>query len=160
MVRSGPGSYGITALFWVPLHMKPPRVESLFPLVLRSSCSLTLMTLNSKCPGGLSSQCQTSRLGSLTWCSELSLLSDIIILEFVSCTSNGYGIWLLWKCPSYHLVVASSLSLGVKYLFLVGSSLFCWWLFRSCDFGIFVRAHELMFFYSAILSLIRWPVPF
>ena len=39
--KSGPGSYGVTALPWFPVHVKscvhPPRVESLFPPVLWSS---------------------------------------------------------------------------------------------------------------------------
>ena len=43
-----------------------------------------------------------------------------------------YGIWFYHKCtPSYHFVVVSTLSLDVKYLFLIGSSLFSWWLFNS-----------------------------
>ena len=70
-------------------------------------------------------QCQTPRLGSLMWGSEFSLLweklCDIIIYQLVGCPLGGYRIWLgiLWMCPSYHLTVASSLSLDVEYLF--------WW---------------------------------
>ena len=41
------------------------------------------------------------------------------------CGSPTWQVWdfiLLWLCPSYHLVMASSLSLDIGYLFLVGSS--------------------------------------
>ena len=42
------------------------------------------------------------------------------------CGSPTLKIWdliLSWLCPYYHLTEASSLSLNVKYLFLVGSSI-------------------------------------
>ena len=97
--RSCPGSCGVTALPWVPVHMKPcvhtPRVESLFPLVLCSSCTQALLAFKAKCSGSSSSQCQTSRLGSLTWGSEVSLLwenlCDTIIFQFVGHPPGGYG---------------------------------------------------------------------
>ena len=58
-------------------------------------------------------------------------------------------------CPSYHLIVASSLSLDVEYLF--------WWVpvlsvvvsAVRYDIGIFVGGVELKSFYSAILSPTR-----
>ena len=41
--KSSPGSYGATALCWVPVHMRPcvcpPRMEFLFPPALWSSCT-------------------------------------------------------------------------------------------------------------------------
>ena len=43
------------------------------------------------------------------------------------CESPTQQLWdliLLWLCPSYHLIVASPLSLDVGYLFLVSSSVF------------------------------------
>ena len=53
--RSGPGSYGVTALPWVPVHMKPCvcplRVESLFPSVLWSSCTQAPLASKVKCSG-------------------------------------------------------------------------------------------------------------
>ena len=39
------------------------------------------------------------------------------------------------------------------FFFFVVSSLFCFWFFYSCDFGVFMRGGELKS-YSAILSLI------
>ena len=99
---SGPGSYGVTALPWVPVHMKPcvhpPRVESLFPPILWSSCTQALLAFKAKCSGGSSFWCQMPSLGSLTWGLELSLLREnlcnIIIFHFVGRPPNGYGIWL------------------------------------------------------------------
>ena len=47
------------------------------------------------------------------------------------CGSPTQQVWnliLLWFHPSYHLIVASSLSLDMGYLFLAS---FCWWLFSS-----------------------------
>ena len=50
--RSGPGSYEASALPWVPVHMKPgvhpPRVESLFPPVLWSSCTQVPLAFKAK----------------------------------------------------------------------------------------------------------------
>ena len=50
-------------------------------------------------------------------------------------------VWALWvslaglgfdsKCPSYHLVGASSLSLNLGYLFWWDPTFSCWWLFSS-----------------------------
>ena len=57
--RSGLGSYGVTALPWVPVHVTPrvhpPRVESLFPPVMCSSCTQAPLAFKAKCPGGSSS---------------------------------------------------------------------------------------------------------
>ena len=71
------------------------------------------MAFKARFSRGFSSHCQTLRLGSLTWDSELSLLWEsfygIIIFQFV-----GQHVWdliFLHLCPSYHLIVASSLSL-------------------------------------------------
>ena len=64
--------------FPAPVYVRPcahlPRVESLFSLVLCSFCTQALIASQASCSGGFSSQCQTPRLGILTWGSELSLL--------------------------------------------------------------------------------------
>ena len=57
-----------------------------------------------------------------------------------------------WKHVAYCLIVAASLCLDVKYLFGRFQSFFCWWLFGSCDFGVFMWGGELKSSYSAILS--------
>ena len=45
---------------------------------------------------------------------------SIIVLQFVGHPTGGYGMLL---CLCYHLAEASSLSLDMGYLFLVGSSI-------------------------------------
>ena len=135
---------------WVLVCMRlcvsPPRVELFFLSVLWDSW------------GGSSSHCQTSRLGSLMWGSELSLLWEkfcgVIIFQFMNFPCGRYGIWfycfgepLLPSCPGLFFVF------GCRYLF-VGSSVF---LFDACSSvtcycGVFIRRGELTSFYSAILS--------
>ena len=147
---------------WVPVHIKPcvhPPTQQSWVSDFHSSvefCGQKPKALRSPL-----TQCQTPRLGSLMWGSEFSLLweklCDIIIYQLVGCPLGGYRIWLaiLWMCPSYHLIVASSLSLDVEYLF--------WWVpvlsvvvsAVRYDIGIFVGGVELKSFYSAILSPTR-----
>lgn len=99
--RSDPGSPGVPALPWDPVHMEshlcPPRVESLFPPVLWSSCThIPTLAFNAKCSGGSFSQCQAPRLGNLMCSSELSLLweslYDIVIFQSVCHLPGRYGI--------------------------------------------------------------------
>ena len=98
--ESGPGSYEVITFALCPSYTRtgvhPPRVESLFPPVLWSSCIQALLAFKTNCSGGSSSQCQTSRLGSLMWDSELSLLwenfCNITILQFMGHAPEGYGI--------------------------------------------------------------------
>ena len=56
--RSSPGSYGVTAFPWVPVHLKPwvhpPRVKSLFPSVLWCSYTQVPLDFKAKCSGGSS----------------------------------------------------------------------------------------------------------
>ena len=89
------------------------------------SCSQILLAFKVRFPGDSQTLYQVPRLRSLVWGSEPSQQWEnffgIIVLQFVSHPPGGYGIWLLWFCPSYCLTVASSLSLDVGYLFLVGS---------------------------------------
>ena len=122
----------------------PPRVAFLFPPVLWSFCDEAPLTFKAKCSGGSSSQFQIPILGSLTWGSELSLLwenlCDIIILV---CGSPTWWVWDLIISrmePSYHLIVASFLSLEVDYLFGRFQSFFVdGHSAVSFDFGVFVR---------------------
>ena len=94
---SGPGSYEITAFSLGPSSHEtcahPPNVAFLFSPVLWSSCNQTPLAFKAKCSGASSSWCQTPRLGSMMWGSELTPVGE----------------------P--HLVVASSLSMVVEYLF-------------------------------------------
>ena len=53
---------------------------------------------------------------------------------FPVCELLTQWVWDLitsWGVPSYNPYVVSCLSLDVEYIFLVGSSLFCQWLFSS-----------------------------
>lgn len=95
--RSGPQSYEVTVLPWVPVHVKPCvhplRMESPFSPVLRSSCLETLLAFQTKCFESSSSECQTPRLGNLTCSSELSLLREnlwnIVIFQSVAIQWDG-----------------------------------------------------------------------
>ena len=99
--RSGPVSYEVTAFFsWVLVCTRPcvcpPRVEFLFLPVLWNSCDHTLLAFKARFSGGSSSNCQTHRLGILTWDSGLSRLwqnfCGVIIFQFVGCPPSEYGI--------------------------------------------------------------------
>ena len=71
---------------------------------LCNSCNQTPLVFKTMWSGGSSSWCQTLKLESLTWCSELPLLwenlSDIIIFAFVGHPSSGYGIWFQHSCTT------------------------------------------------------------
>ena len=105
--RSGSVSYGVTAPPpWVLMHtllcVCPPRVESLFPLVLSKSCSQILLAFEVWFSGNSSSHCRTPSLGSLTWSSEPSLqwvdFCGISVLQFVSHPPSSYRIWFYCDC--------------------------------------------------------------
>ena len=98
--RSGPVSSGVTAFIpWVLVHLRlcvhPSRVDSLFPPVCGSQ---TPLAFKARFSGDSSSLCQTPRLGSLRWGSELSLLWDnfcgIIVFHFVGHRLSRHGIWV------------------------------------------------------------------
>ena len=102
-----PDSYGVSSLPWDPVHMKTcvhlSRMESLFPPVLWSSCTQTLLALNTKCCRGSSSQYQIPGHGNLIWGSELSLkwvsLCDIATFQSVGLPSGGHGVAYIVKLP-------------------------------------------------------------
>ena len=121
----GSVSCGVTApLLWVLLHARfclcPPRLESAFPPVLWKSYNQIPLAFQARFPGDpqagkpdMGFRTYTT-VGELLWCYFPPL-----------CGSPTDGVWdliLSWLCPSYHLAAASSLSLDVWYLFLVGSS--------------------------------------
>ena len=58
-------------------------------------------------------------------------------------TLQLWDLTLLWLCP-YCLAVASSLSLDVEYLFMVGSSPAADDCSTACDFGTLMEGHEHM----------------
>ena len=106
----------------------PLRVEFLFPPVLWNSCNQSLLAIKARFYGGSSSCCQISRLGILTWCSELSILWEnfcgIIIFLFVGHPLNVYGIWVYCDCAPLPSCCGFFLVFGCRVSFLVGSSIF------------------------------------
>ena len=143
--RSGPDSCVVTALCWVPVHVKscvhPLRVESLFPLFLWSSCTQALLAFNAKCSGTPPPVARLS-LESPTWGSELTPMGEPLSYDYFAVC----GLPIQWvqdlimsrKCLSYHLVVTS---LDVKIFFFGRfQSFFVYGCSAvSCDFGVFVR---------------------
>ena len=139
--RSGSVSYGVTApspwvLMWTLLCVCPPRVESLFPLVLSKSCNQISLAFKVRFSGNSSSRCRTPRLGSLTWGSEPSLqwvdFCGITVLQFVSHPPTGYGIWFYCDCapPTNSLWSLLCLWMWVSFLWWVPVSS-CQWLVSS-----------------------------
>ena len=142
----------------------PPRVESLFPLVLSKSWNQIPLAFKVWFSRNSSSRCQTPRLGSLTWGSEPSLpwvdFCGISVLRFMSHPPSSYGIWFYCDCGP------PTVSLWL---------LLCLWMWAaffgefhclpvddcsavSCDSGALTRGSESTSFYSAILnqSLNNW----
>ena len=140
------GSFGsvtcwVTAAFlWVLVPARfclcPSRLESLFPSVLWKSCKQIPLAFKARFHGGSGSSYQIPRLGSLMWGSEASqqweYLFDIIVLQFVGHPPHRNGILFYSDCaPSYHLAVASSLSLDMGYLIWWVLAFSCQWLINS-----------------------------
>ena len=121
--RSNSGFYGVTALSWVPVHMKPcvspPRVESVSPISTELLHLRAPALLHSK-PNALGAPPPNAR--PLGWepdvglkthsCGKIYLFSNMIIFQFVGCPPDGYGIWL------YHINTLSILSLWLLCLWV------------------------------------------
>lgn len=124
--RSGPRYYGVTALPCVPVHVKPCvhplRVESLVcpslvallhpsPATLKRPDTLGAPPPDARPPGW-----------SLMWDSELTLVQKSLPYNFLVYGLPTQQVWILIrsrKCPSYFLIVVSSLSLGIEYFLVV-----------------------------------------
>ena len=126
--RSGLGSYEVTALPCISMHVKPcvefhTRVEFYFPSSIEFLQS-NPASLQIKCSGGSSHWCQTSRLGTLMWDSEISLLWENlchrIIFQFLCHPANKYGIWL------YHRSFPPTISLWLLLCFWLYNIFFGW----------------------------------
>ena len=111
---------------WFPVHLKPcvhpPRVELPFPPVLCSSYDQAPVAFKAKRSGSSTSQCQTSQVEEpdmerriLTPVGEPLWYNYFPVCEL---PPNRYGILfygiISWMCPSYHLVMATYLSLDVE----------------------------------------------
>ena len=121
---------GVTAPFlWVLVHTRfclcPPKLESLLSPILGKSYTQIPLAFKILFLGDSQSLCQIPRLGSLTWGSESSQWWEILLYYCCPvCRSPTWKVWdliLSGLCPSYHLTSASSLSLDMEHLFLVGS---------------------------------------
>ena len=121
----GSVSCGVTApLLWVLLRARfclcPPRLESVFPPVLWKSYNQIPLAFKARFPGD--PQAGKPDMGFRTY----TTMGELLWYYFSPiCGSPTDGVWdmiLSWLGPSYHLAAASSLSLDVQYLFLVGSS--------------------------------------
>ena len=82
-------------------HLCPPRLESLFSLVLWKSYNQILLAHKARFPGDSQSLC-IPRLGSLRWGWKLSQECEnffgIIVLLSVDHPPGGYGIWFDRDC--------------------------------------------------------------
>ena len=110
------------------LHFHFPSLESLFLPVLWKSCSQILLGFKIRLPGHSQSLCRALRLENLRlWVPNLhnsGRISFVLLLSSLWVTHCWvWDLILSWLCPSYHLALASSLSLDMGYLFLVGSSI-------------------------------------
>ena len=138
--RSGPGSYEVTAFSLGPsvhetLCVSSKRGVSLSPSpveFLQSSPT----GLQSWMLWGLLLPMPDPQAGEPDVGSELSLLwenfCDIIILQFVGHPPGWYGIWLYCECAPPTISLWFLLYVfGCRISFLIGSSLFYWWLFSN-----------------------------
>ena len=111
-VMSDPDFYGVSALPWDPVHMKPccssQEWRLCFPPVLWNSFIKSLLALKAKCSRGSSSKCQIPRYGNMTWVSELSCpwvsLCNIVTVQCVGCPPSGFEVANILCCPSYNLL--------------------------------------------------------
>ena len=146
---------GVTASFpWVLMHTRfclhPPRVESLFSLVLWKSDNQIPLAFKVRFPEDPQSLFQIPRLGSLMWGSEPSQQWEnsfgIIVLQFVGCPLVGYGIWFYRDCTPPTMSLQFLLVFGSRVSFFDG--------FQhppvnvcstaSCDFGALAGGDERM----------------
>ena len=125
---------------WVPVYVRPcvhpPRVESLFPPVLRSSCTQAPLNFKAECSGAPPPN--AGPLGRRAWlgaqsshsCGRISVIQLFSSLWVAHPGGMGFDYTshapLLPSCPGFFFM-----SLDVEYLFLVGSDLFYRQLFGS-----------------------------
>ena len=130
----GSVSCGLTApSFWVlsRFYLCPPRLESLFPLVLWSPIIKPCWSSRSDTLyWDYQSLCQIHRLGSLTCSSEplqqWENFFSIIALQFVGHPPCGYGIW------SYHDCAPPTILLCLLYFLWMQGKFFWWVVASSC----------------------------
>ena len=86
-------------------------------------------------PGDSQFLCWILRLGSLMWglkpLQQCANFLGIIVLQFVSCPTNGMGFDFIVTGPHLLSHCSSPLSLDMGYLVLVSYNILCQWLFNS-----------------------------
>ena len=114
----------------------PPRVESLCTPVLLKSCNQIPLAFKVWFSRNSSYCCWTLQVGKPDV--EFRTLTPVGGLLWYKCspvcespTQQSWDLILLWLHPSYHLIVASPLSLDVAYLFWWVPVSSCRWLFSS-----------------------------
>ena len=136
----------------------PPRLESLFPLVLWKSYNQIQPAFKVRFPEG-SHPLMDPQAGKPDVGSEPSQQYEnffgIIVVKFVGHPPSRHGIWF------YHGYAPLTVSLQFLCFWMWGLSFFfffwwapassCWWLFNSCNFGVLTGGDEHMS-YSAILN--------
>ena len=113
----------LPSVSWCPWpHVLPPRVVSVSSSPLEFLCSNPAGLQIQMLWGALPPDARP-RLWHLMWGSETLLLCrklcNIIIFQVVGHPprQQAWDLILSWLCPCYHLIVVSSLSLDVGYLF-------------------------------------------
>ena len=137
----------------------PPKVESLFPLVLSKSCNQIRPAFKVWFSRNSSSHCQSPWLGSLTWCSEPSLqwvdFRGISVLQFVSHPPSIYGIWFYCDCAPP--TISLWLLLCLWMLGIIFGDFQCLPVDDcsavSCDTGALARGSEGMSFFSTVFPI-------
>ena len=111
--------------------MSPPVVEFLFPPILRNSFDQAPLAFKARFSGVFSSHCQTPRLGSLTWVSELSATVELLWYNyFPVCQSPTRWVWCLIFIMIGPLLVAHGV-FGCRVSFSVGLFVYFQWLVSS-----------------------------
>ena len=133
----------------------PPRLESLFPLVLWKSYNQISLAFKARFSRDSQPLCQIPGLESLTWDSEPSQQWEnffgIIVFQFVGHPLGSYGIWFYHDCapPTFSLcllVFQHGISVfdGFQRLPVDGCST------AGCNFDVLAGGDEHTSFYSAI----------
>ena len=144
---------------WKPC-MCPPRMV-LFTPVLQGSCAQALVAFTAECSRGSFCQYQTSRLGNLTWDSELSSLWEGLCDSYFAVC--GPPTWQVWHCL-YPIITPLTVSMWLPICLLEQDifvdSLSSILLKVVQQLVAFIGDSELQSFYSAILILPPYPLFF
>ena len=155
----GSVSCGVTAPFlWVLLHARfylcPPRLESLFPPLLWTSCNQISLAFKVRFLGKSQSLCWIPRLEAWYGVQNLHNSGRTSLVLLFSSISGGYGIWFYHDCAPPTILLWFLLCLWMWGIFfgrsqhppVDGCST------ARCDFGAFEGGDEHMSFYSTILN--------